>query len=249
MLISKIKRIKPKISKCVIVDSPNRLFVVHKNGLLTHNSVVQQNIIFSCVLRPKYWNIIGIDLKKVEITRFRNYGVNVADTLEQAIQYLRFGSQVMMNRYETMQKYGINNFLDLPGKQQQSLLIMIDEANELLTLSGGKSLSENTYIPNLKNKKNLKELKIGDTVFNSFSQPTKITNKYKPNNKQRFTVTIRNDDTNEKESVIAGDEHLWTIQLLTDNGYEEQVVDTKTLHQLFNDKKIIKFKKYFEDKE
>lgn len=139
MLIKNIKPIKPEKSLCISVSSPNKLFAVGSKGtLLTHNSVSQQNIIFSCIMRPKDWVILGIDLKRVELSRYRKFGMKVATELGPALDFLRFAQAVMMKRYERLEEVGENNFRDLavPG---QALLVMIDEAGELLSPTGAKT--------------------------------------------------------------------------------------------------------------
>lgn len=140
MKIKSIRPIEPRKSLCISVDSSDKLFSVGKttDPLLTHNSVAQQNIILSCLLRPEHWVILGIDLKRVELTRFREYGMNVAADVGPAVDFLRFAQAVMMKRYERMEELGVNNFQKLPVPGQ-ALLVMIDEAGELLSPSGGKS--------------------------------------------------------------------------------------------------------------
>lgn len=139
MLVKKIeKHNKPVKSRCISVNSTDKLFAITKSGILTHNSVLQQNILLGCILRPKHWIALGIDLKRVELTRYREYGVNVAAELEDAIVFLRFAQGVMMKRYEELEAKGQNNFLDLPNAGQ-ALLVMADESGELLGPEGGKS--------------------------------------------------------------------------------------------------------------
>lgn len=139
MLIKNIKEIEPVESNCISVDSNDKLFAIGKQAnLLTHNSVSQQNIIISCLLRPKNWVILGIDLKRVELTRFKQFGVKVATDLETAVEFLRFAQAVMMKRYERMEESGVNDFEDLP-EPLQALMVMIDEAGELLSPSGANT--------------------------------------------------------------------------------------------------------------
>lgn len=139
MLIKEIKKIKPIESNCISVDSHDKLFAVGEQAnIMTHNSVAQQNIIMSCVLRPESWVILGIDLKRVELTRFKKFGVKVATDLETAVEFLRFAQAVMMKRYERMEELGVNDFEDLP-ENLQALMVMIDEAGELLSPTGAKT--------------------------------------------------------------------------------------------------------------
>lgn len=137
MKIKHIVKIPPKPSRCIEVENSSKLFAL-KNGIITHNSVSQQNIIISCLLRPEHWVILGIDLKRVELSRYRKFGMKVATELGVAIEFLRFAQSVMMKRYEVMEGYEINDFTELPEKQQ-ALMVMIDEAGELLSPTGSKT--------------------------------------------------------------------------------------------------------------
>ena len=154
MRIKRITPIEPELSRCISVSAPNKLFTVGDKGtLLTHNSVAQQNIIFSCIMRPKDWILLGIDLKRVELTRFRKYGVKVAADLGPAVDFLRFAQAVMMKRYERLEKDGKNNFRDLavPG---QALMELKEEREEkdynLFTIK--KYLIDNRILVNKENK-------------------------------------------------------------------------------------------------
>lgn len=144
MKIKSIKEINPEPARCIEVDSLDRLFAAggeHGNAFVTHNSVVQRNIIFSAIMRPDSWRFLGIDLKKVELSSFRAYSnvvLGIATEIEDALTVLRFAQQTMMKRYAEMEQLGVNNFLDLPEKGQ-ALLVMVDEAGELLSPSGVKS--------------------------------------------------------------------------------------------------------------
>lgn len=134
-----VKEIEPKESQCILVDSDRKLF---KTGnVVSHNSVLQRSIIFSCVLRPESWYFIGVDLKRVELTPYivyKNVVLGVAQTLEHALEVLRFAQQTMMSRYEMMTQLGIKNFLDLPEKGR-ALMVMIDEFGEAASPTGSKT--------------------------------------------------------------------------------------------------------------
>lgn len=144
MKIKEIKRIDPKPSRCIEVDSTDRLFAAGgANGaaFISHNSVAQRNIIFSCIMRPDRWRFLGIDLKKVELSSFRAYSnvvLGIATTLEDALTVIRFAQETMMKRYAELEQLGLNNFLDLP-EAGQALMVMIDEAGELLSPGGTKT--------------------------------------------------------------------------------------------------------------
>jgi hypothetical protein len=144
MRIKAIRRIPSEPARCIEVDAPDRLFAAggeSGTAIVSHNSVVQRNIILGAILRPESWRFLGIDLKKVELSGFRAYSnvvLGIATTLEDALTVLRFGQQTMMKRYAELEQLGLNNFLDLPEKGQ-ALMIMVDEAGELLSPSGVKT--------------------------------------------------------------------------------------------------------------
>lgn len=106
----------------------------------SHNSVAQRNVIISTILRPQHWVLLGIDLKRVELTQFRDFGVNVATNMEDAALFTRFVQSTMMARYTKMEKAGINNYEDFPDNERgPALMLMVDELGELLAPIPGKS--------------------------------------------------------------------------------------------------------------
>lgn len=211
MRIKEIKEIEPVEANCISVDAPDKLFTVGSQAnLLTHNSVSQRNVIIGCLLRPKNWVILGIDLKRVELTMFKKFGVKVATDLDTAVEFLRFAQAVMMKRYERMEELGVNDFEDLP-EDLQALLVMIDEAGELLSPTGAKALSENTKIMTSMGYKLLKDIEVGDIVLDNYGKPTKVTGKYEPKSQNHYKMNISKDGTKESEDFIAGEEHYWVV--------------------------------------
>lgn len=260
MKIKSIKEIEPEESMCIEVDHPDRLFAVGGetgDAILTHNSVVQRNIIFGTILRPDAWRFLGVDLKKVELSAYRAYSnvvLGIATELEDALQVLRFAQQTMMKRYAEMEQLGINNFLDLPEKSQ-ALMVMVDELGELISPSGVKALSEHTKIPLPNGKfKTMKEVKPGDEILDIFEKPTVVTKKYKPEDQTQFSLKITKDNTKESENFIAGKEHWWVAIIENSDGVKSSET-LMTTEDLYNFKKgqeklpaekrsKIKFKKY-----
>lgn len=273
--IRKITEIEPKPARCITVKSRGRLFAAggeDGKSVVTHNSVAQRNIIVSCIMRgmggvhagepgaiEKYgtWKFLGIDLKKVELSAFRKYSavvLGVATELEDALTVLRFGQQTMMKRYAEMEALGVNHFHDLPVRGE-SLLIMVDEAGELLGSSGVKALSENTLIP-LPNRgfALLKDLEIGSVVLDNYSEPTTIIDKYEPENQEHFRMLIQEDRSGETEEMIAGAEHNWAAYFETPAGEitGPEIVSTEWLFEFQKlqdelpeaEKTKVKFKKY-----
>lgn len=137
MRVTRMVQVKPTPSRCIEVDDPSRLFGIPcgDDVLLTHNSVLQRDIIFGCIMRPQYWRFIGIDLKQVELSpfaKYKNVVLGIATTLEDAILALRFAQQTMMRRYAQMKGLGVNSFLSLPHRSP-ALMVMVDELGELLS--------------------------------------------------------------------------------------------------------------------
>ena len=144
MRVTSIKKIDPKPSRCIEVTGEDRLFAAGgQNGhsIVSHNSVTQRIIINSVIMRPDRWRLLGIDLKKVELSRYRKYSnvvLGVATEMEDAVTILKFAHQTMMKRYSEMEQLGINNFVNLP-EPGFSLMILADEIGELFGTSNNKS--------------------------------------------------------------------------------------------------------------
>lgn len=236
MKIKSITEIEPKLSRCIEVDNQSKLFAaggLEGVSFISHNSVAQRNIINGAILRPDSWAFLGIDLKKVELSQFRAYSnvvLGIATTLEDALTILRFAQQTMMKRYAEMEQLGVNNFLDLPEKGK-ALMVMVDEAGELLQPSGVKALSENTLIPTIATNILLKDLKIGDVVLDNFSNSTTVINKYIPENQERFELKVSKDSDSSSEKFVAGSEHNWVAYFENPDGCVTgpEVVDSKFL--------------------
>ncbi len=198
--------------------------------------MAQRNIVFGCILRPESWRFLGIDLKRVELSVYRSYSnvvLGIATTLEDALTVLRFAQQTMMKRYTELETLGLNNFLDLPNKGQ-ALMVMVDEAGELLGSSGVKSLSASTYIPNLNGRRNMDEIQIGDTIFDNRGQFTKVLDKYTPQQQEQFDFTITNAQSVSSgklrnEVIRTGADHYWVVVCPDEEHTEEHVLTTREL--------------------
>ena len=103
-------------------------------------SVCQRNVILSCLIRPKDWMLMIIDLKMVEGAMWRKYGVPVADSYETAAQYLDFAQVTMMERFEQMKLRGISDWGDMPvDKRGPAIMVNVDEISQLLAPIKGKT--------------------------------------------------------------------------------------------------------------
>lgn len=245
MKVKRITRIEPEPSRCIEVDSPERLFAAGGDdgaAVVSHNSVVQRNIIISCILRPDSWRFVGIDLKKVELSMYRAYSnvvLGIATELEDALTVLRFAQQTMMKRYAEMEQLGVNNFLDLPEKGQ-GLMVMVDEAGELLSPSGVKALSGETVIPTPDGPVLLKDLSINDVIYDNLGHPTTVINKYIPTEQSRYELHISSDSSHRSENFIAGSEHNWVAYFTYPDG---RIVGPETVTTQF----LYDFKKFQEE--
>lgn len=137
--ITQIEEIEGEPSRCLSVDSPTGLFTLG-NSILTHNSVMERNIILAALMRPEAWTILGLDLKRVEITPFQRFGVDVAVTMEDCAITTKAIQSLMMSRYAIMEEHGVNDWADLkiPDKGG-SVLLIIDEIGEMFDKIEGKS--------------------------------------------------------------------------------------------------------------
>jgi hypothetical protein len=129
----------------------NKSGVYHPHVLIagttgSGKSVIQRNILFHCIQHNDMWRFVGIDLKKVELSKYEKYSETVksiATTLEDGVAVLRYAYQVMHRRNDKLAAAGVSDFMELvdeeTGKPDPALLVMIDEAYEFLALSGNKS--------------------------------------------------------------------------------------------------------------
>lgn len=233
MRLKSITKIDPAEARCIEVEAPDRLFAAggtDGKSIISHNSVIQRNIVMGCIMRPESWYFAGIDLKRVELSAYRAYSnvvIGIATTIEDALLVLRFAQETMMSRYTNMEELGVNNFLDLPEKGR-ALMVMVDEAGELLSPTGAKALSHKTVVPNKSGRANLGEIQIGDVLFDNHGKETIVTNKYEPVAQQTYSVTVKKDSTGAKEMFIAGEEHNWVV-FIDD---EELLMTTEELFEL-----------------
>lgn len=241
MKITSARQIAPEPSRCIEVDAPDRLFAAGGESgaaIISHNSVAQRNIVFGCILRPDSWRFLGIDLKRVELSVYRAYSnvvLGIATTLEDALTVLRFAQQTMMRRYGELEQLGLNNFLDLPNKGQ-ALMVMVDEAGELLGSSGVKALSASTYIPNLNGRNNIREIRIGDVIFDNYGNQTTVLDKYEPMRQEQFDLTIANAQSVnsgklDKEIIRTGADHYWVVYCPNDEHNDPHTFMTRELFE------------------
>lgn len=214
MKLKSIREIEPVASRCIEVEGDRKLFAVGPPGeqILSHNSVCQRNIIHSCIMRPEHWRFLGIDLKRVELSSYRAYSnvvLGVATILEHAIEVLRFAQQTMMTRYTDLEQLGYNDFLKLP-EAGPALLVMVDEATELLSVSGVKALTASTPVKYYDGSfGRIGDVKLGDILEDSEGNAAPVIDKYAPEKEKCYRLAITSDKTGITEEVVSGYQHYW----------------------------------------
>lgn len=211
--------------KCIEVDDPTHLYALASPmGLLSHNtgggkSVAQRSVVFHCIAHSSAIKFLGIDLKRVELSAYKPFSnavIGIATTLEDALEVLHFAQETMMDRYGEMERAQKNNFLDMRNAGS-ALLVMIDEAGELLdTSSPAKALAGGTFVPTLEGRPDLAHVRRGDFVIGEDGEWHKVLDKYEPAAQNHYKVTVRRDSDGAVESVEAGAEHLWRVYLPAD---------------------------------
>lgn len=192
----------------------------------------------------------------MELSGWRAYSnvvLGIATTLEDALTVLRFAQTTMMKRYAELEQLGLNNFLDLPEKGQ-ALMVMVDEAGELLGASGVKALAGSTFIPTPEGGKLLEALQVGDEVLGLHGESVTVTKKYEPGAQQHYRMVMGRDRDGQKEELMAGAEHLWVAYFQRPDGAVDgpSLVETKWLHEFKtkqeakaeHERVSVKFKRY-----
>jgi hypothetical protein len=234
-----VRAVGPEPVRCIRVDDPSHLYVVDTgDGLIySHNtgggkSVLQRNIIFHVITHAKEIKFLGIDLKRVELSRYKKYSnavLGVATTLEDAVEILRFARETMMNRYADME--GItDNFLELKNAGP-ALLVMVDEAGELLDQGGGKALRADTEVRNLEGRANIGEIETGDHVLGEDGRWHEVTETLRPPRQREYSLTFARGSDGRRESFVAGENHDWVVTM---PGGERRRLSTGELHALWS---------------
>lgn len=94
----------------------------------------------------------------------------------------------------------------------------------------GKDISEFVKLPTLDGWRELREIKVGDTIFGDDGKPTKVLAKYEPEEKNFYEIDFGNAGRFINETIKCGGGHLWAVQT-TDWDGKEKVVDTKWIFE------------------
>ena len=103
-------------------------------------SVALLTTLMHALRKPNEWLIYAIDLKRVELTylRGRSNVVSVATDLAAALAVFEAVCELMHERYEKMERAGVNHFLLLP-ERLRAVVLVVDEFAELSSSSGLRS--------------------------------------------------------------------------------------------------------------
>lgn len=140
-----IEEVTPEPMRCISVDAEDRLFLVGRTLVPTHNSVLQRNLIFHCIQHNDMWRFLGVDVKRVELKPFAKYKqtvLGIGTNLEDGVEIVRYAKEVMESRYEEMEERGVNHFKDLldeNGKPPYAIMLMVDEAYMFMATEGAKT--------------------------------------------------------------------------------------------------------------
>lgn len=143
--IISIEEVAPVPMRCVSVDAEDRLFLVGRNLIPTHNSVLQRNLIFHCIQHNDMFRFLGVDVKRVELKPFAKYSetiLGIGTNLEDGVEIVRYAKEVMETRYMEMEEKGVNHFknmVDENGKPPYAIMLMVDEAYMFMATEGAKT--------------------------------------------------------------------------------------------------------------
>ena len=224
MKITSVSDLPSEPVKCIRVAHDSHDYAIldekNKSKFFTHNtgggkSVAQRAIIDHVIAHSSEIKMLGIDLKRVELSRFKPYSnaiIGIATTLEDAIEVLRFAQETMMDRYGDMEAAGHNNFLDMENAGS-ALLVMVDEAGELLDTSApAKALAASTPVPSLEHSDGtIGGLSVGDHVIGDDGEWHRVIDKYEPTVTSAYSVSTTRDSDGATEEFTAGAQHMWTV--------------------------------------
>lgn len=110
--------------------------------------------------------------------------------------------------------------------EMKQFLDMAVSANLTVVFSGqsgaGKDLSGETLIPTPSGFRAMKDVLIGDYVFNEKGKAVEVLNKYEPDLDKKYLVHFSNGD-----SVKAGEGHLWRVVDLNDGAFQESLYNVR----------------------
>ena len=109
-------------------------------------------------------------------------------------------------------------------EQKQIINAPINEKTIVMAAAAsGKAQPDFTIIPTPKGEKQLKDLSVGDYIFDKYGKKTKVLNIFPQGEKEVWEVTF-----NDNRTTLCCEEHLWTYKTKNNNEYT-----TKSLKDLY----------------
>ncbi len=123
--------------KKISIDFDKNPHILITGNAGSGKSNLQKLLLLHCLDNSNDWDFIGFSCEKQDLEPYKNKNPNILGytSLEQAVPALRIIHEEMMNRYALMKEYNINSFKELPD-HLKSLMVVIDDANILFTVSG-----------------------------------------------------------------------------------------------------------------
>jgi DNA segregation ATPase FtsK/SpoIIIE-like protein len=115
--------------------APNALII---GEIGSGKSVIIRSILAHCFHNRNHWQVLGIDLLRVEFASYKRHYPDLLDfasTIPDGVEMLRYAHEEMITRYEKMEEEQVNHFLEL-NQQPKSLMIIVDEARFLTPVEG-----------------------------------------------------------------------------------------------------------------
>lgn len=92
-------------------------------------SNMERNLIFHCLNNPDYWQVTGIDLRRVNLSAYAKYPdvvKRIATNREEADDAIAALYVEMLERYDAMEHEEVTSYLDL-SKSRQAHMVLIDD--------------------------------------------------------------------------------------------------------------------------
>lgn len=154
----------------------------------------------------------------------RRFRLNVGKSF--GTDYLCF--RVISDEIPMMEELGIDKEIQSWFKRGNGIVLVSGKTGS------GKALHKDTIIPTKNGHKTIETIEIGDIIFDKNGKQTKVIDKYSPNSKRFFEITL-----DSKKKIKSADNHLWVVNDV-DNEY---LYDTETLYNHFQEDKVYSIKK------
>lgn len=94
-------------------------------------SAVVRNIISHCIAHSDKWDMVGVDLAKVDFFPYSDHMVEVFYTIEDALGALQHLKEIVMQRYTLMEDQGVNHFTELDDPPK-AIMFIVSELGSLI---------------------------------------------------------------------------------------------------------------------